>query len=137
MDYWKKYQELLTRINIQEEIVSSLRSQSYGLRIQTNNTSTGNGVISDMPRSKMVNPDLEVVFSKLLNVNRDLEVEKEVLDELLKNKNNIETYIAELDGVEHKVAYLKIIAGKDNDYITRTLGLSKGYVKNILTKIEM
>ena len=136
-DYWDNYNDLVTRIKIQQEYVYSLENQAYGLRLQTDNGTSGSAIISDMPKGKRVNPDLDIVLSKLLVLDKRITDQKEVLGELETSNNMIETYIASLEGLRHKVAYLKIIAGKDTEYIAKSLGLSNGYRNNILSELNM
>ena len=59
----------------------------------------------------------------------DIELEKQ-------EKERIETYIASLEGTEYKVAYLSAIKNKDCEFISKSLGISEGRVKNILTNIK-
>ena len=66
----------------------------------------------------------------------NMNLAKETLEELKKDKERIETYIASLEGTEYKVAYLSAIKNKDCEFIAKSLGISEGRVKNILTNIK-
>jgi len=136
-DYWDNYKDLVTRIKMQKEYIYSLDNQAYGLRLQTSNETSGSSIITDMPKGKRVNPELEIVLSKLAQINKKIKIQNDVLQELESSKNTIETYIASLEGVKHKVAYLKVIAGKEADYIAKSLGLSNGYINNIVSELNV
>lgn len=136
-DYWDNYRDLVTRIKMQKEYIYSLENQAYGLRLQTSNETSGSSIITDMPKGKRVNPELEIVLCKLAQINDRIKIQNDVLQELESSKNAIETYIASLEGVKHKVAYLKVIAGKEADYIAKSLGLSNGYINNIVSELNV
>lgn len=135
-DYLDNYRDLVTRIKIQQEFIYSLENQAYGLRLQTCNETSGSAIISDMPKGKRVNPELDIALSRLIEINDKIRIQKEVLSELESSKNMIETYISSMEGLKHKVAYLKVIAGKEADYIAKSLGLSNGYINNIISELK-
>ena len=138
MEYLEKYDELLVLIDIFEEMKNNYKVMEYNLRQQCVN---GNGDIgsidySGMPKGHMVNPDADVVLNKMFALRPFIDNTNESLEILYESKNKIETYIASLEGTEHKVAYLKYIKKKDIDFIALSLGISKGSVKNILTHLK-
>lgn len=137
MRYLDAYEDLLILIDIYRELEHSYKLALYGLRKQcTNPSGCGSIDYSGLPKGKRVNPPTEVVMQKMTEVTFMQNEAKETLMELEKNKENIETYIASLDGTKHKVAYLNVIRNKDIDFISKTLGITPGRVKNLLTEIK-
>lgn len=137
MKYLDAYEDLLILIDIYKELENSYEVALYGLRKQCCNPSgTGSVDYSGMPKGKKVNPPTEIVMQQMTEVAFMKNEATETLVELKKNKENIEMYIAALDGTKHKVAYLNIIRKKDIDFISKTLGITTGRVKNLLTDIK-
>ena len=138
MEYLEKYDELLVLIDIFEEMKRNYELMEYNIRQQCSNGSGDIGSIdySGMPKSHMVNPDADVVLNKMFALRPFIDNTNESLEILYESKNKIETYIASLEGTEHKVAYLKFIKNKDIKFISTSLGISEGTVKNILTRIK-
>lgn len=138
MEYLEKYDELLVLIDIFEEMKKNYDLMEYNLRQQCVNGSGDIGSIdySGMPKGHKVNPDADVVLNKMFALRPFIDNTKESLGILYESKNKIETYIASLEGTEHKVAYLKFIKNKDIKFISTSLGISEGTVKNILTRIK-
>ena len=137
MKYLDAYEDLLILIDIYKELENSYQVALYGLRKQCSNPS-GTGCIdySGLPKSKRVNPPTEQVMQKMTDVAFMKNEATETLIELEKNKENIEMYISALDGTKHKVAYLNIIKNKDIEFIAKSLGITPGRVKNLLTEIK-
>lgn len=138
MEYLEKYDELLVLIDIFEEMKNNYKVMEYNLRQQCSNGSGEIGSIdySGMPKGHKVNPEADVTLNKLFALRPFIDNTNESLEILYESKNKIETYIASLEGTEHKVAYLKFIKNKDIKFISTSLGISEGTVKNILTRIK-
>lgn len=137
MRYLDAYEDLLTLIDIYKELENSYQIALYGLRKQCCNPSGGGAIdYSGLPKGKKVNPPTEEVMQKMTEVAFMKNEATETLIELQKNKENIEMYIAALDGTKHKVAYLNIVKNKDIDFIAKSLGITPGRVKNLLTEIK-
>jgi hypothetical protein len=78
----------------------------------------------------------DVLLSRYEKVCARLEIEKSILKQKLEIRNKIFKNINRLKGLEYKVAYKKIVEGKDLSRIADELGYSVGYIKNISSKIN-
>lgn len=137
MKYLEAYDELLVLIDVYRDLYYSYKTAFYSLMKMSNDLKyIGSIDYSGMPKSSMVNPDIQFTFSKLLKTKTNMILAKETLDQLEKDKNRIEAYISSLEGTKHKIAYLAIIKNKDNEFIAKTLGIAEKTVKNIKTKIK-
>lgn len=137
MKYLEAYDELLVLIDVYSDLYYSYKTAFYSARKMIDSPkSIGSIDYSGMPKSNMVNPDIQIALTKLLDTRNNMMLAKETLDQLEKDKERIESYISSLEGTKHKVAYLGIIKNKDNEFIAKSLGLTQGRVKNILSEIR-
>lgn len=137
MKYLEAYDELLVLIDVYSDLYYSYKTAFYSLMKMSNDLKDiGSIDYSGMPKANMVNPDIQFTLSKLLKTKTNMILAKETLDQLQKDRERIEGYIASLEGTKHKVAYLGIIKNKDNEFIAKSLGLSQGRIKNILSEIR-
>lgn len=137
MKYLEAYDELLVLIDVYSDLYYSYKTAFYSLMKMSNDLKDiGSIDYSGMPKANMVNPDIQFTLSKLLKTKTNMILAKETLDQLQKDRERIEGYIASLEGTKHKVAYLGIIKNKDNEFIAKSLGLSQGRIKNILSEIK-
>lgn len=137
MRYIDAYEDILILIDIYKELENSYQVALYGLRKQCLNPEGAGSIdYSGMPKGKKVNPPTEIIMQKMTEVAFMKNEASETLIELEKNKENIEMYISALDGTKHKVAYLNIIKNKDIEFIAKSLGITPGRVKNLLTEIK-
>lgn len=138
MKYLEAYDELLVLIDVYSDLYYSYKTAFYSLMKMSNDLKDiGSIDYSGMPKANMVNPDIQFTLSKLLKTKTNMILAKETLDQLEKDKERIESYIASLEGTRHKVAYLGIIKNKDNEFIAKTLGIAEKTVKNIKAEIKM
>lgn len=137
MKYLDAYDELLVLIDVYSDLYYSYKTAFYSLMKMSNDLKEMKSIdYSGMPKSNMVNQDIQITLSKLFKTKTNMAITKETLEQLQKDKERIEDYISSLDGTKHKVAYLGIIKKKDNEFIAKSLGLSQGRVKNILCEIR-
>lgn len=137
MKYLEAYNELLVLIDVYSDLYYSYKTAFYSVQKMVDFPSGISSIdYSGMPKSNKVNPDIEITLSKLLKTKNNMIIAKETLEQLQKDKERIELYIASLEGTKHKVAYLGIIKNKDNEFIAKSLGLTQGRVKNILSEIK-
>lgn len=138
MKYLEAYDELLVLIDVYSDLYYSYKTAFYSARKMIDSPkSIGSIDYSGIPKANMVNPGIQFTFSKLLKTKTNMILAKETLDQLEKDKERIESYIASLEGTRHKVAYLGIIKNKDNEFIAKTLGIAEKTVKNIKAEIKM
>ena len=137
MKYLEAYNELLVLIDVYRDLYYSYKAAFYSAQKMIDIPENIKSIdYSGMPKSNKVNPDVQFIFTKLLNTKNNMIIAKETLEQLQKDKERIEVYIASLEGTKHKVAYLGIIKNKDNEFIAKSLGLTQGRVKNILSEIK-
>ena len=138
MKYLDAYDELLVLIDVYSDLYYSYKTAFYSLMKMSNDLKEMKSIdYSGMPKSNMVNQDIQITLSKLFKTKTNMAITKETLEQLQKDKERIEDYISSLDGTKHKVAYLAIIKNKDNEFIARTLGIAEKTVKNIKAEIKM
>lgn len=137
MKYLEAYNELLVLIDVYSDLYYSYKTAFYSLQKMVDFPNDISSVdYSGMPKSNKVNPDIQFTLTKLFKAKNNMTIAKETLEQLQKDKERIELYIASLEGTKHKVAYLGIIKNKDNEFIAKSLGLTQGRVKNILSEIK-
>ena len=137
MKYLEAYNELLVLIDVYRDLYYSYKAAFYSAQKMIDIPENIKSIdYSGMPKSNKVNPDVQFIFTKLLNAKNNMIIAKETLEQLQKDKERIEVYIASLEGTKHKVAYLGIIKNKENEFIAKSLGLTQGRVKNILSEIK-
>lgn len=137
MKYLEAYNELQVLIDVYSDLYYSYKTAFYSLQKMVDFPSDISSIdYSGMPKANKVNPDIQFTLTKLFKAKSNMVIAKETLEQLEKDKERIELYIASLEGTKHKVAYLGIIKNKDNEFIAKSLGLSAGRVKNILSEIK-
>lgn len=139
MDCIKKYNDLLIEIDNQEYIVDGLEREKRYLEkmIFESGPKDITAINYDHgPTGSMDYTPFDVLLSRYEKVCTRLEIEKSVLKQKLEIRNKILKNIKRLKGLEYKVAYKKIVEGKDLSRIADELGYSIGYIKNISSKIN-
>lgn len=137
MKYLEAYNELLTLIDVYETLYYSYKTAFYSASKLINGPEGISSIdYSNSIKSNKVQEDTQITLSRLFKYKNNMNLAKETLEELKKDKERIETYIASLEGTEYKVAYLSAIKNKDCEFISKSLGISEGRVKNILTNIK-
>ena len=137
MKYLESYNELLTLIDIYKTLYYSYKAAFYSASKLIHGPDGISGIdYSNSIKSNKVQEDTQIALSRLFKYKNNMNLAKETLEELKKDKERIETYIASLEGTEYKVAYLSAIKNKDCEFIAKSLGISEGRVKNILTNIK-
>ena len=137
MKYLEAYNELLTLIDVYETLYYSYKTAFYSASKLISGPAKISSIdYSNSIKSNKVQEDTQITLSRLFKYKNNMNLAKETLEELKKDKERIETYIASLEGTEYKVAYLSAIKNKDCEFISKSLGISEGRVKNILTNIK-
>lgn len=137
MKYLEAYNELLTLIDVYETLYYSYKTAFYSASKLISGPAKISSIdYSNSIKSNKVQEDTQIALSRLFKYKNNMNLAKETLEELKKDKERIETYIASLEGTEYKVAYLSAIKNKDCEFIAKSLGISEGRVKNILTNIK-
>ena len=137
MKYLEAYNELLTLIDVYETLYYSYKTAFYSASKLISGPAKISSIdYSNSIKSNKVQEDTQITLSRLFQYKNNMNLAKETLEELKKDKERIETYIASLEGTEYKVAYLSAIKNKDCEFIAKSLGISEGRVKNILTNIK-
>ena len=137
MKYLEAYNELLTLIDVYETLYYSYKTAFYSASKLISGPAKISSIdYSNSIKSNKVQEDTQIALSRLFKYKNNMNLAKETLEELKKDKERIETYIASLEGTEYKVAYLSAIKNKDCEFISKSLGISEGRVKNILTNIK-
>lgn len=138
MKYLEHYSELLTMIDVYNELKSVYETAIYSAKRILNKSSGDISAVSydGMPGAKYPSAPTEITLQNILNNKYNLEEVEETLNVLNKSKEEIENFISSLEGNKNKVAYLKYIKNMKNEYIAACLNLSIGRVKNILLDIR-
>lgn len=138
MKYLEHYSELLTMIDVYNELKLVYETAIYSAKRILNKASRDISAVSydGMPGAKYPSAPTEITLQNILNNKYNLEEVEETLNVLNKSKEEIENFISSLEGNKNKVAYLKYIKNMKNEYIAACLNLSIGRVKNILLDIR-
>lgn len=138
MKYLEHYSELLTMIDVYNELKLVYETAIYSAKRILNKASGDISAISydGMPGAKYPSAPTEITLQNILNNKYNLEEVEETLKVLNKSKEEIENFISSLEGNKNKVAYLKFIKNMKTEYIAITLNLSIGRVNNLISEIK-
>lgn len=138
MKYLEHYSELLTMIDVYNELKSVYETAIYSAKRILNKSSGDISAVSydGMPGAKYPSAPTEITLQNILNNKYNLEEVEETLKVLNKSKEEIENFISSLEGNKNKVAYRFYIKQKNISEIAEELGLKEKTIRNIITGIK-
>ncbi|QUH21434.1 hypothetical protein [Alkaliphilus sp. B6464] len=89
---------------------------------------------SKEPSGSVVHIPLDRLIDRLKRAENTLEVLEDTVKEKNACKEQIEGMLKKLEGVDHKILYMRFVDGKDNQKIADELGYSYSHVSNTISK---
>lgn len=137
--YIDNYKDLCKQVEIHIETVEILETEKYALeKLLVNNAPKdikGLDYSSEGHGSKNFT-SFDRTYTRLQEVKRKIKIEKELYMEMADAKENVKVQIASLDGIFHKVAFLRDIEGMKLKDIAKKLCKTEGYIENISSKLN-
>lgn len=139
MFYVDTYKDICKQLEIHSETISSLETEKYALEKLL--FSNAPGMIKGMdysgqPHGSKDFTSYDRTLIRLNKVKAKLEIEKELLMELNESKERIKTQVNGLEGIYHRVAFLRDIEGKKLEDIANILHRGKSYIENISSNLN-
>ena len=132
MEFVRCYQDLCREIEIYEERLESLIAQHSAI-VEGWLKPIGDisGIDYSKPRvqENHCKLDMEEELPHITAVEKDIEKYQVFLKKLKECKRVIEDRISSMEGIEYKVAYMKVIEGKNLKIIAEELNYSYSYVR--------
>ncbi len=132
MEFIKCYQDLCREIEIYEERLDSLIAQKDAI---VEGWLKPIGDISGIDYSKPCvqenhcKLDMEEELPHIKALEKDIEKYQVLLEKVKSCRQSIEDRINSLEGIEYKIAYKKVIEGKNLKKIAEELNYSYGYIR--------
>lgn len=143
MESYKNLTELIDiNKNILEQCEINLREIEHYLRDQgaPKGYSKGTSYLdADCIRSTRaeLRPDLlQKLIEEAERLNNMIYIQRGILDRLIKTKDSIDDKLKNLQGLEHKIVYLKYVEGYDLQQIASCTGFSYQYIRRIHMEIQ-
>lgn len=134
MDIIKSYKDLCIEIEIWKERVEAYKAEINALKKLAKAYGPGDvkGIDYTQPRiqstSQIGFEEFLLRFNKLEN---HILLHEETIKEMVKSKLKIEEHLTSLEGLDHKVVYMRDIEGKKLVDIAKELGYSYDYIREI------
>jgi len=138
------YNNLLELIDINENIKYNCESNirliekfllKQGPKSYSSSTSYLDADCIHGSRKEMDTEDYGKLIDELGKLRHMILLQNSILDGLYKTKKNIDTKLKKLKGIEHDVAYLKLVEGYSIHAIASKLHISESYAMKISAKI--
>ena len=138
MDYIDNYRDLCKQMEIHAETIEILETEKYSLE----------KLLFKEPQGlKAINYDNEVhgsnnftsydrTYIRLQEVKRKIKIEKDLYMEMNDSKEKIKDFIGTLEGIYHRVAFMRDIQGMKLKEIAKSLNKTEGYIENISSRIN-
>lgn len=134
----RRYNDLLIEIQLCKLRISDLETQIENIdKLMIKPPSEVKAMsYSGMPKGSTDYTSLDRYLMRRNENIKLLDYEVELLEQLLKQKKEQENKVKQFEGIEYKIAYLKIIKGYSYKQIAEKLDKSEQYIKNIYSKLN-
>lgn len=134
MEFIKSYKDLCDEIEIWKERVKAYEAEIEALKklAKIYGPSDIKGIDYSQPRVESTNQiGFEEFLERLYKLENHIYIHEEAIKNMEKHKKTMEERIERLEGIDHKVVYLRDIQGKTLKEIADELGYSEIYIKKI------
>jgi hypothetical protein len=137
MEFVKCYQDLCREIEIYEMRLESLIAQKDAIVdgwLKPISDISGIDYAAPRVQENHCKLDFEEQLPRIEALGKDIEKYQLLLQKVTECRKTIEDRISSMDGIESKIAYRRVIQGKNLKKIAKELNYSYGYLRKINSK---
>jgi len=134
MKYTDSYNDICSGIEIHEQLIEAIDEEMIALnKILWGNAPSEISAIcySGMPGGGKNYTSFDRLIDRAIKLSDRRKLLKNLLDNLKKQKDIIDSKLKELKGLQHKVAYMKDVDGKSLNKIAEELNYSYQYIREV------
>jgi DNA repair ATPase RecN len=138
MEFVKCYQDLCREIEIYEMRLESLIAQKDAIVdgwLKPISDISGIDYAAPRVQENHCKLDLAEQLPRIEALEKDIEKYQLLLDKVKECQRTIENRINNMDGIEYKIAYMRVIEGKNLKKIAKELNYSYGYVRQVCMRV--
>lgn len=134
----RRYNDLLIEINLCQLRIKDLETQIENIdKLMMTPPGEYKSIdYSGMPKGCKNYTTLDRYVTMRYNAINSLDFEYDLYENLLDQKQKFKDKLKQLEGIEYKIAYLRIIKGYSYKNIALKLGKSEQYIKNVYSRVN-